>query len=184
VKGDVEALLAPLQAEFEAAEHPALHPGRCARILVDGREVGVSANCIRAGASNGSCRTRPAAVRARPRRRGGAPACRFEPVPKFQPAERDLAVIVADRDARRAAAGHPRRRRPAACCAMRCCSTSTSRSKHGGGRGAWAAGEKSMAVRLTLASPDATLTDDQIESAVRAVVDSASPASVGGRLRG
>jgi phenylalanyl-tRNA synthetase beta chain len=25
----------------QAAEHPAMHPGRCARILVDGREVGV-----------------------------------------------------------------------------------------------------------------------------------------------
>jgi nucleoid DNA-binding protein len=39
-----------------------------------------------------------------------------------------------------------------------------------------AADEKSLAVRLTLASPDATLTDDQIEAAVRAVVD-ASPAA-------
>jgi phenylalanyl-tRNA synthetase beta chain len=34
VKGDVEALLAPRQAAFEAAEHPAFHPGRCAQVLV------------------------------------------------------------------------------------------------------------------------------------------------------
>ena len=32
VKGDVEALLAPIRAEFVAGEHPAMHPGRCARI--------------------------------------------------------------------------------------------------------------------------------------------------------
>ena len=33
--------------------------------------------------------------------------------------------------------------------------------------GGLAPGEKSLAVRLTLASPDATLTDDQIEGAAR-----------------
>jgi phenylalanyl-tRNA synthetase beta chain len=40
VKGDVESLLAPLSARFEAAEHPALHPGRSARIVIDGRSAG------------------------------------------------------------------------------------------------------------------------------------------------
>ena len=37
LKADVEALLAPLQAQFEAAEHPALHPGRTASIRLDGQ---------------------------------------------------------------------------------------------------------------------------------------------------
>lgn len=41
VKGDVEALIAPLEARFEASKHPALHPGRCARILIAGVEVGI-----------------------------------------------------------------------------------------------------------------------------------------------
>ena len=36
VKGDVEALLAPRAARFVAAEHPALHPGRSARVELDG----------------------------------------------------------------------------------------------------------------------------------------------------
>ncbi len=40
IKGDVEALLAPRRAEFVAAEHPALHPGRSARIEVDGKAIG------------------------------------------------------------------------------------------------------------------------------------------------
>ncbi|WP_137935775.1 phenylalanine--tRNA ligase subunit beta [Chitinivorax sp. B] len=40
VKADVEAMLQPLVARFEAAVHPALHPGRSARILVDGECVG------------------------------------------------------------------------------------------------------------------------------------------------
>lgn len=40
VKGDVEALLAPRSAEFLAAEHPAMHPGRCASIQLDGICIG------------------------------------------------------------------------------------------------------------------------------------------------
>ncbi|MDR0439542.1 MAG: phenylalanine--tRNA ligase subunit beta, partial [Candidatus Accumulibacter sp.] len=40
IKGEVELLLSPLAARFEKAAHPALHPGRSARILIDGREIG------------------------------------------------------------------------------------------------------------------------------------------------
>ena len=43
--------------------------------------------------------------------------------------------------------------------------------------------EKSLAVRLTLSSSEATLTDDQIEAAVKAVVDRIAT-QLGGRLRG
>src|SRR5690606_9487826 len=40
VKADVEALLTPLAARFVKATHPALHPGRTARIELDGRPIG------------------------------------------------------------------------------------------------------------------------------------------------
>ncbi|MEO5698827.1 MAG: phenylalanine--tRNA ligase subunit beta, partial [Burkholderiaceae bacterium] len=40
IKGDIEALLAPRIARFVAAEHPAMHPGRCARIELDGTVIG------------------------------------------------------------------------------------------------------------------------------------------------
>ncbi len=40
VKNDVEALLFPQAASFEAATHPALHPGRSARIALAGHPVG------------------------------------------------------------------------------------------------------------------------------------------------
>ena len=40
VKADVEALFSPVAVRLEAAAHPALHPGRSARILRDGRSVG------------------------------------------------------------------------------------------------------------------------------------------------
>ena len=40
VKGDLERLLLPLDATFEKAVHPALHPGRSARVLVAGKVIG------------------------------------------------------------------------------------------------------------------------------------------------
>jgi phenylalanyl-tRNA synthetase beta chain len=40
LKADVEALLAPRVARFEAAPHPAFHPGRSARIVLDGSVAG------------------------------------------------------------------------------------------------------------------------------------------------
>jgi phenylalanyl-tRNA synthetase beta chain len=40
VKADLEALFAPRAVRFAKAEHPALHPGRCAAIEVDGKPVG------------------------------------------------------------------------------------------------------------------------------------------------
>jgi len=41
IKGDVELLLAPVVARFEKIVHPALHPGRSARVIVDGKSIGV-----------------------------------------------------------------------------------------------------------------------------------------------
>ena len=40
VKGDLEALLAPAKLRFEKLQHPALHPGRAAKVLLDDREIG------------------------------------------------------------------------------------------------------------------------------------------------
>lgn len=40
VKADLEDLVAPLGARFEAHPHPAFHPGRSARVLIDGAAAG------------------------------------------------------------------------------------------------------------------------------------------------
>ena len=41
VKCDLEALFAPRTLRFEVLEHPALHPGRAAKVLLEGRAIGV-----------------------------------------------------------------------------------------------------------------------------------------------
>ena len=40
LKNDVEVLLAPMLVRVEPAQHPALHPGRSARVLLNGMEIG------------------------------------------------------------------------------------------------------------------------------------------------
>lgn len=41
IKADLEALFAPKGLKFVKAEHPALHPGRSAQVLLDGAVIGV-----------------------------------------------------------------------------------------------------------------------------------------------
>jgi phenylalanyl-tRNA synthetase beta chain len=179
-KGDVEALLSPVEAQFVAGEHPAMHPGRCARILVDGRDVGVIGELHPRWRQQWEFAHAPVlfeleldAVQQRP-----VPA--FVPVPRFQPAERDIAMIVKDKvthaDVMAAihAAGTGGLLRDAMLFDL---------YKPKQAAGSVAADEKSMAVRLTLGSAEATLTDEQIDGAVQAVVDSIA-ARLGGRLRG
>jgi phenylalanyl-tRNA synthetase beta chain len=180
MKGDVQALLSPLQAQFAPGQHPAMHPGRCAVIRVDGRDVGFVGELHPRWRQQWELPASPLlfevdldVVAARK-----VPA--FEPVPRFQPAERDIAVIVGEK------VTHDQL-------------LAAIRSADTGGllRDAFlfdvykpqqataglAMNEKSLAVRLTLARSDATLTDEQIEAAVRAVVQQVS-AQLGARLRG
>ncbi len=180
LKGDLEALLAPRVARFVPAEHPALHPGRCARIEIDGQAVGFVGEL-------------------HPRwRQGyelpGAPVLfeldadallvrdlpSFTPLPRQQSAWRDLALIAGEQVTHAAvmaaidaadAGGLVRSARlfdlykPAAQTAD------------------MAAGERSLAVRLELLDDEATLTDERIGATVAQVLASLQQ-RLGVRLRG
>ncbi|HSV47035.1 MAG TPA: phenylalanine--tRNA ligase subunit beta [Ramlibacter sp.] len=179
LKGDVEALLSPRQAAFTPASHPAMHPGRCAAVWLDGREIGVLGELHPRWRQAFELPQAPVLFELELEAVLERPLPSFEPVPRFQPAERDIAVIVADSvsHADLMEAVH---------------------SADTGGllRGAslfdlykpkqaaagLGADEKSLAVRLTLASADATLTDEQIDAAVQAVLERVA-SRLGGRLR-
>jgi phenylalanyl-tRNA synthetase beta chain len=179
-KGDVQALLSPLQAEFAPGHHPAMHPGRCAAVRIGGKDVGFVGELHPRWRQKWELPQTPLlfeldldAVTARE-----VPA--FEAVPRFQPAERDIAVIVGEK------VTHDQ-----LLAAIRSADTSGLLRdamlfdvyKPQQASTGLAMSEKSLAVRLTLARTDATLTDEQIETAVRAVVERVS-AQLGGRLRG
>jgi phenylalanyl-tRNA synthetase beta chain len=179
VKGDVQALLSPLKARFQPAEHPAMHPGRCASVWLDDRDIGVIGELHPRWRQQWELAHAPVLFELDLDAVTSRQVAVFEPVPKFQPAQRDIAVIVADtvthadlmgavtsadtggllRDALLFDLYKPKQATPIL-----------------------AANEKSLAVRLTLASSEATLTDQQIDVAVKAVVDRIA-ARLGGRLR-
>jgi len=180
MKGDVQALLAPLQAEFSPAAHPAMHPGRCAAIRIGGREVGFVGELHPRWRQQWELPHTPLLFELDLDAVADREVPVFEPVPRFQPAERDIAVIVSDQ------VTHDQ-----LMAAIRSADTGGLLRdallfdvyKPQQATAGLAMNEKSLAVRLTLARSDATLTDDQIETAVRAVVERIT-AQLGGRLRG
>jgi phenylalanyl-tRNA synthetase beta chain len=181
VKGDVEALLAPRAAAFEPVDHPALHPGRAARVLLDGRPIGVVGELHPRWRQQWDFAHAPMlfeldldAVTARP-----VPAA--QPVVKYQAVERDIALAVAEsvtHDALMRAirdASDPRLLRELTLFDIY-------RPAAGAAAGGLAEGEKSMAVRLNFNSDAATLTDEQVEAAIHAIVAQLG-ARFGARLR-
>lgn len=181
VKGDLEALFAPQTLTFEAAEHPALHPGRSARVSLGGTPIGVVGEL-------------------HPRWRqayeitGSAPVV-FEldldaalnrtlphgqPLPRQQAVQRDLALVVKD------AVSHD-----ALMAAITTAGGALLRSARlfdvfkpaAGASTDLQADERSLAVRLELLDDEATLTDERIEAVVAAIV-AATTQQLGARLRG
>ncbi|MBC7604975.1 MAG: phenylalanine--tRNA ligase subunit beta, partial [Ramlibacter sp.] len=180
IKGDVEALLSPLKPQFKASSHPAMHPGRCASVWIDGAEIGVVGEFHPRWRQQWELPHAPMlfeldldAVIARQ-------VASFTLVAKFQPAQRDIAVIVNDSVKHDAILG-----------AVNSAETSGLLQsaflfdvyKPKQASAGLALDEKSVAVRLTLSSPDATLTDEQIDAAVKAVIDSVA-VQLGARMRG
>lgn len=181
VKGDVEALLAPRVATFEPVSHPALHPGRAARVLLDGREIGVVGELHPRWRQSWELPSAPVlfeldmdAVDERV-----VPAA--QPVPKHQAVERDIAVVLAE-SVTHGALMKAIDAAPTQGLLQRAVLFDIYRPQPGAAGGALAQGEKSMAVRLTFQSAGATLTDEQVDPAVRAVIDSLAQ-QLGARLR-
>jgi phenylalanyl-tRNA synthetase beta chain len=180
VKGDVEALLSPRKAQFKPGVHPAMHPGRCAVVWLDGREIGVVGELHPRWRQSWEFAHAPVLFELDLEAVVQRQVPTFEPVPKFQPVHRDIAVIVADAvthdavllAAQSADTGGLLRE------AMLFDVYKPKVASAGLGMH-----EKSLAVRLTLASSEATLTDEQTDTAVRAVVESIA-SRLGGRLRG
>ncbi|MES2088469.1 MAG: phenylalanine--tRNA ligase subunit beta, partial [Pseudomonadota bacterium] len=169
VKGDVEALLAPRQPTFVAAEHPAFHPGRCARVELDGLSVGFVGELHPKWRQAYELPLAPVLFELDAAVLTQRVVPTFQSVPRLQSVYRDLAVVVNDsvtHDALIAAI--------------------TNAPTQGLVRGArlfdiykpktpvagMADNERSLAVRLELRDDEQTLTDDRIDTSIQAVLAS------------
>jgi phenylalanyl-tRNA synthetase beta chain len=177
-KGDVEALLGSKRPTFVPDVHPAMHPGRCARIEVEGRAVGHVGELHPKWRQAWDLAQAPVLFeldldavlqRAVPQ---------FVPLPRQQSAVRDLALVVGE------GVSHD--------VLMSALSADTSglvRSarlfdiyKPAPGTSGFQPGERSLAIRLELLDDDTTLTDERIDAAVAAALQRAAQVC-GARLR-
>ena len=179
VKADVQALLAPAVLSFEPADHPSMHPGRCARVLLGERVIGHVGELHPRWRQAWDLPLAPVmfeleldAVLQR-----AVPS--FQNVSRFQAVERDIAVIV-NESVTHAALMQAIHAAPTQGLLRDALLFDVYRPKQAAA--GLTEGEKSLAVRLTLNSEEATLTDAQIESAMQAVVAQLAR-DVGARLR-
>ncbi|RYX91398.1 MAG: phenylalanine--tRNA ligase subunit beta [Comamonadaceae bacterium] len=182
VKGDVEALLSPLKAVFTPGSHPAMHPGRCAAVSVDGMEIGFIGELHPQWRQSYDIAQAPILFELALDAVLKRPVPEFRPVSKLQPVERDIAVIVSEdvthaalMDAIHAGSAHDS--------GLLRSATLFDVYRPQAGSTWLQPGEKSLAVRLVLSSDAATLTDEAIDSAVQAIIASLQ-ARVKARLRG
>ncbi|MFT3955817.1 MAG: phenylalanine--tRNA ligase subunit beta [Piscinibacter sp.] len=166
LKGDIEALLAPRGAVFVADEHPAMHPGRCARVELDGRAIGHVGELHPRWRQGYELPSAPIlfeldldAVLER-----DVPA--FAALPRQQAVLRDIAVVAGEQVTHAAlmqaiAAGQGGLVRSARLFDIYKPSTPSADM---------AAGERSLAVRLELLDDESTLTDERIDAAVADVI--------------
>jgi len=176
MKADVEALFAPKRPVFVPDKHPAMHPGRCARVELGGRTIGHVGELHPKWRQAYELPLAPLlfefdleAVLARP-----LPA--FQPLSRQQAVYRDLALVLRDEfthDALVASVADDPLVRSA---------TLFDVYKPAQPVAGIAAGERSLAVRLELLDQGSTLTEDRIEAAVAAALGRAQ-AAFGARLR-
>jgi phenylalanyl-tRNA synthetase beta chain len=184
VKGDVEALFAPVVPRFVKAEHPALHPGRSARIEIDGRAVGWIGDLHPRWMQKYDLPHAPVLFEieseALMQRALPVPS----DVPKFPPVRRDIAIVVDQKVEVQALIDEleSARSEPACKHVTRVALFDEFRPKSSTS-GGLDAHEKSLAFRVTLQDTGGTLQDETVETAIKTMVERLARVH-GARLRG
>jgi phenylalanyl-tRNA synthetase beta chain len=177
-KGDLQALLAPLPVQFAAAQHPALHPGRCASVSVAGRLLGHVGELHPQWRQRYELPHAPMVFELDLQAMLERPVPVFTPVPRQQPVWRDLALVVGEDVQHDALLGQLRADEAGLVQSATLFDVFRPQQPMPG----MSAGERSLAVRLELMDASATLTDERIEHTVAAAVGRVSKA-FGARLR-
>ena len=178
-KGDVQALLAPLKAVFTPAQHPAMHPGRCASVSIAGREIGFVGELHPKWRQSYELVQSPMLFELDLDAALKRDVPTFKPVSKLQPVERDLAIIVPETVTHAAlmSAIHGTAAQDLLKSAIL-----FDIYRPQSGNTTMQLGEKSLTVRLVLGSDTATLTDEAIDSVVQTVLSTLEQ-GLGARLR-
>ncbi|OIJ40658.1 phenylalanine--tRNA ligase subunit beta [Massilia timonae] len=179
VKADLEALFAPRQLRFAKAEHPALHPGRCATVELDGKQIGLVGELHPRWLQKYDLPQAPVLFEV-----DAAALCervvpRYTEISKFPGATRDLALVVKqDVPAQRVidAFNAEIAANPAGKIVQAVVLFDEYRGK------GLETDEKSLAFRFSLQDTQSTLQDEAVDAIMAAVAESAST-KLNARLR-
>ncbi len=168
IKADLESMFAPLPLRFEAREHMAMHPGRSAAVLLDGRHVGFIGELHPRLQQQLELPLAPVMfeIDAIALQQRAIPA--YREIAKFPAVQRDLALLVGQSisvqsllDTMQAeAAGN------AACRFLQHIVLFDEYRGKG-----LAEGQKSLAFRVTMQDTQSTLQDEAVDAAVAALVE-------------
>ena len=174
LRGDLEALFWPVVPRFDPAAHPALHPGKSARVLVGGQAVGwlgeLHPRWLRSYELAGPVLAFEVELDALV----GRPVPAFSEISRFPPVRRDIALVVDEGVPAQALWDAARAEKPPVVSDITLFDV-----YRGKGLGD---GKKSLAFRVLLQDTQKTLTDPEVDAAVVQLVQ-ALQARFGARLR-
>ena len=187
VKGDLEALFAPLGAanapRFVKAEHPALHPGRSARVEVDGKAVGWIGELHPRWLQKYDLPHAPIVFEVE----ADALSARALPAPtevsKFPPVRRDIALVVDQKIEVQALLDAFQKGMQEEPCRIVQKVALFDEFRAKSNTSGLGADEKSLAFRVTLQDTGGTLQDETVDAAIKSLVDRLARV-YGARLRG
>lgn len=174
VKTDVEALIAPRSARFTPVQHPALHPGRAAAVIIDGKQVGVLGELHPRWVQAYDLPSAPVVFELDAAALQESACVKAQAVSKFQSVRRDMALVVPQDLAADTLLDQLKAAAPSVV-------TDIALFDLYQGPGV-EAGKKSLAFRILLQDEGRTLTDEDVEPVMAALLQAAQ--SLGATLRG
>jgi phenylalanyl-tRNA synthetase beta chain len=161
VKGDLEALFAPREPRFEAAEHPALHPGKSARLIVGTQTVGWVGELHPRWQQKYDLPAAPVLFEVEYDALAGGTVPAYREIPKFPPVRRDVAALFDEAVPFEAVIDAIKAGSAAIVTDVRLFDVYRGKDLE--------KGKKSLAFRILLQDTRKTLTDAEVESAVSQV---------------
>lgn len=165
VKGDVEALGHPLALTFASTHHPALHPGRAARVFLDGQPIGWVGELHPRWQRKYELPLAPVIFELDVAHLQWLPVPGYRPLSRFPTVRRDLALVVDEKVTASALQGCLRRAAPGVVADVVLFDVYRGKGLD--------IGKKSLAFRILLQDTQKTLTDEEADAAMGALIAAA-----------
>ncbi len=163
VKGDVQALCAGLPIQFAPTQHPALHPGRSASVMLGGKAVGFIGELHPQWLQKYELPLAPILFELDVDAILPQSLPKFAEVSKFPPVARDLAIVVAESVTAEQILTSVQAASPATVAKVSLFDIYRGKSI--------AEGKKSLAFRVLMQDTKRTFTDDEIDGVIAKIVD-------------